>query len=294
MNDLSFMWLEITGKCQLQCTHCYAESGPGGTDGAMVPADWKSVIDQAAGLGVEMVQFIGGEPTLHRSLPDLVDRAVGLGLRVEVFSNLVHVTPHLWDVFAQPGVQLATSYYSDQAGEHERITKGRGSHKRTQDNIVEALRRSIPLRVGVIDLGDGQRVDQARAELAALGVDGEVRVDRLRGVGRGVRAAAPDTSQLCGGCARGKVAVAADGSVWPCVFSRWLPVGNVRVDPLVEILNGRAMLDTEAILAEQFSSGPVFPCVPNMCDPQCGPSCSPACSPANNCTPVGACVPSEY
>ncbi|WP_246018657.1 SPASM domain-containing protein [Saccharothrix australiensis] len=195
-------------------------------------------------------------------------------------------------MFAQPGVQLATSYYSDRADEHERITKGRGSYTRTKTNIIEALRRSIPLRVGVIDLGDGQRVEQARDELAALGFDGEVRVDHLRGVGRGFRATAPDTSQLCGQCGDGKVAVAPDGSVWPCVFSRWLPVGNVRVDPLVEILNGPAMPATTAALAEQFAH--VSPCVPNMCDPQCGPSCSPACSPANNCTPKGKCVPTEY
>src|SRR4029077_7398440 len=25
---LSFLWLEVTGKCQLACEHCYAESGP--------------------------------------------------------------------------------------------------------------------------------------------------------------------------------------------------------------------------------------------------------------------------
>ncbi|AUS81820.1 radical SAM protein [Actinoalloteichus sp. AHMU CJ021] len=224
--------MEITGKCQLRCSHCYAESGPRGNDGTMAPQDWESVIDQGARLGVEMVQFIGGEPTLHRSLPDFVNHALTRGLRVEVFSNLVHVSPRLWDVCSQPGVRLATSYYSDRPDEHERITKGRGSYIRVKTNIIEALRRSIPLRVGVIDLGDGQRVEQARNELAALGFDGEVRVDRLRGIGRGVRAAAPDMTQLCGGCGNGKVAVTADGTVWPCVFSRWLPVGNVRVAPL--------------------------------------------------------------
>jgi MoaA/NifB/PqqE/SkfB family radical SAM enzyme len=28
MAELSFVWLEITGKCQLECAHCYADSGP--------------------------------------------------------------------------------------------------------------------------------------------------------------------------------------------------------------------------------------------------------------------------
>jgi hypothetical protein len=61
----SFLWLEITGRCGLGCSHCYAGSGPSGSHGAMTAGDWRSVISQAADLGVSMVQFIGGEPTLH-------------------------------------------------------------------------------------------------------------------------------------------------------------------------------------------------------------------------------------
>jgi MoaA/NifB/PqqE/SkfB family radical SAM enzyme len=295
LNDLSFLWLEITGTCQLRCAHCYAESGPGGTHGVMDPADWDSVIDQAAGLGVEMVQFIGGEPTLHRSLPQFVNRALGCGMKVEVFSNLVHVSPDLWEVFSLPGVHLATSYYSDHPDQHEAITKGRGSYLRTKANIGEALRRSIPLRVGLIDLADGQRVEQARRELAELGVDGEVRVDQLRQVGRGARTLTPDTSQLCGHCGQGKVAIGPDGSVWPCVFSRWMQVGNVRVDPLTDILNGPVLAAAIAELEQQFASslhGDM-----GLCDPQCGPNCSPACNPscwptgAGPCSPKGGCQP---
>jgi MoaA/NifB/PqqE/SkfB family radical SAM enzyme len=37
--ELSFLWLEITGKCQLHCTHCYAESGPRETHGVMTDKD---------------------------------------------------------------------------------------------------------------------------------------------------------------------------------------------------------------------------------------------------------------
>jgi MoaA/NifB/PqqE/SkfB family radical SAM enzyme len=81
VTPLRFAWLEITGKCQLSCAHCYAESGPTGTHGAMSGADWHRVIDQAADLGVRMVQFIGGEPTLHPDLPELVDHACGCASR---------------------------------------------------------------------------------------------------------------------------------------------------------------------------------------------------------------------
>lgn len=126
MSDLSFVWLEVTGKCQLQCTHCYAESGPSGTHGKMGTADWIRVIDQAADLDVTAVQFIGGEPTLHPDLVTLGVHALDRGLQVEVFSNLVHVRPALWDLFSAPGVSLATSYYSDDPIQHEAITRSAG------------------------------------------------------------------------------------------------------------------------------------------------------------------------
>jgi MoaA/NifB/PqqE/SkfB family radical SAM enzyme len=93
MTDVSFLWLEITGKCQLHCTHCYADSGPAVTHGAMTEDDWSRVIDEARTLGVTMVQFIGGEPILHPNLSRLVQHALGRELTVEVFSNLVRVTP---------------------------------------------------------------------------------------------------------------------------------------------------------------------------------------------------------
>lgn len=236
-SGLRFVWLEITGTCQLACAHCYAESGPIGTHGTMTEADWRRVIDQAAALGVHMIQFIGGEPTLHPELPRLVDHALRRHVDVEVFTNLVHVTPRLWDAFARPGVRLATSYYSDDPGQHTAVTGRRGSHARTTANIAEAVRRSIPLRVGVVDVMDGQRVSQASRQLTALGVT-DIGTDRLRQVGRGVRTQDADVSQLCGNCARGKVAVSPTGEVWPCVFARWMPVGNVRAASLAEIVAG--------------------------------------------------------
>lgn len=296
VNSLSFAWLEITGRCQLQCDHCYAESGPHGTDGVMAWEDWLSVIDQVAGLGARMVQFIGGEPTLHRRLPGLVGHALDRGLQVEVFSNLVRVSPQLWDVFAQPGVRLATSYYADSVGQHESITHGRGSYARTKAHIAEAIRRSVPLRVGVIDVHDEQRVEQARAELVGLGLD-EVRVDHLRQVGRGVRERLPGLSQLCGRCGQGMIAITTDGAVWPCVFARWLPVGNVHRDALVDILRGPRMMETTAMLSHYFNSGPGKGEKETPCDPQCGPNCGPACNPscwptgAGPCGPKGGCQP---
>ena len=203
----------------------------------MTGADWVRVIDEAADCGVPVVQFIGGEPTLHPALSELINHALSRGLVVEVFTNLVHVPDKLWDAFAQPGVSLATSYYSDDADQHATVT-GRPSYARTRANITEAVRRGIPLRAGVIDFGDGQRAQHAIDELAVLGVQ-KVGYDRLRQVGRGAHdRRQPSAAQLCGQCGDAVAAISTDGSVWPCVFSRWLPIGDVRRQPLREIFSG--------------------------------------------------------
>ena len=166
--------LEITGTCQLQCTHCCTESGPKVSAGSMSRSDWEQVISDIAGLGIPSVQFIGGEPTLSPYLPKYIDHALTAGLQVEVYSNLAHVRPALWSAFERPGVCLATSYYSDRAEEHEQITNGPGSFKRTRANIPGAQlllqAADLPAQRG---LGDVQRFG-GPAEVAVLGDGREV------------------------------------------------------------------------------------------------------------------------
>lgn len=312
-----FMWLEITGSCQLECSHCYASSGPGRGHGSMTQAQWEAVISDAADSGVVNIQFIGGEPTAHPALPALVTHALSLGLGVEVFSNLYTVHPRMWSVFERDGVTLATSYYSTDPRQHDAITGRVGSYRRTKANIAEAVRRGVGLRVGLIRLSDQQDVEAASTELQALGVPAsQIGGDDLRGVGRGRDTDATVTeSELCGNCANGVVAVMPDGTVQPCVFSRdsRFKVGDLNTDSLATILGGQPLRevrgDLEAVFQQRLPDvvgceplctprlgacdpvqGPCGPdCLPNCwpgCQPNCGPACSPACVPMGNCNPA--------
>lgn len=296
---VSFLWLEITGRCSLSCSHCYAGSGPSGSHGTMTADDWRSVIIQAAGLGVSMVQFIGGEPTLHPDFAALLGHAIDAGLAAEVYSNLTHVKDSWWELLACPKVSLATSYYSDDPREHDAITGRPGSHARTLANIGQAVSRGIPVRAGIIEVADGQRTGQARAELEAIGVT-RIRMDRVRRLGRAA-SAAPDVSELCGNCGRGIAAVLPSGDVCPCVMSRWLTAGNVRDMPLAAILAGPALAAaTAAIPAKPRRTGRADDCPPDsdsdICPPpalsDCGPDCAPA-SDSDICPPpaVSGCGP---
>ena len=290
----SFLWLEITGRCGLSCSHCYAGSGPFGTHGTMTPGDWRSVIDQAARMGVSMVQFIGGEPTLYPDFEGLLGHAVRAGLAVEVYSNMTRIKDSWWELLTCPNVSLATSYYSDDPAEHDAITGRPGSHARTLASIRRAIERGIPLRAGVIEVRDGQRTAQAQAELEALGVT-LVRTDRLRRLGRAARmTTTPELTELCGNCGHGIAAILPSGDVTPCVMARWLTAGNVRDTALATILSGPAMTAAAAAIpARPGGSRPAHSCGPDADSDICGPdggksaprttsACGPDCAPASD------------
>ncbi|MER5493392.1 radical SAM/SPASM domain-containing protein [Streptomyces sp. NPDC002490] len=249
------LWLDLTRKCQLNCGHCYNASGPEGTHGALRSKEWVAVVDEAASRGIVRVQLIGGEPTLHPDALTVARHALIVGMELEVFTNLVRVTDDWWQVFQGKRTTLATSYYSDQSAEHNRIT-GRSSHSRTRANIVKALELGIDPVVSIIDCGDQQRVGQARAELAALGVT-RFKVDRLRPFGRAAcgSSQSADLSGLCGKCGTDRATVGPDGSVSPCVFTPSLSVGNVLDDGLGSVLDGPVMSATRELIRKSVRSG---------------------------------------
>lgn len=287
-NQLKFIWLEVTGLCNELCDHCYADSSPKGTHGTMTVRDWTNVIDQLAAMGALDVQFIGGEPALYPHLPDLIRHSHRSGLSVEVFSNMTHIRDELWETFVDCGVKLATSYYSDKANEHDRVTRLRGSHRKTRANVAKALSLDIPLRGGVVAVHAEQRVREAARDLATLGVD-TVGGDRVRSFGRAGKGADPTIADLCGHCGREKCAIGPTGDVWPCVLSRFLTMGNVLNTPLREIWAGTRKAEILADITAQHGEG-AQACTPPQFLPMCGP-CGPCVPSVGHCDPAAAAVP---
>jgi MoaA/NifB/PqqE/SkfB family radical SAM enzyme len=270
----SFLELEITGFCQLECIHCYAESSPRGGRGTMTTGDWEHVIDQAAAIGVKMVQFIGGEPALAPDLPQLIRHALGTGLRVYVYSNLVHVTPDLWELLSRPGMSLGTSWYSADPDKHAQITGSRAAHARTLANIAEAIRRGIPVRVAIVDITKDQDTEQAAAELRRIGAT-DIRIRPTQEVGRAVHdGSGEDVAELCGNCGLDRAAILPDGRLTPCAIGRWLDCGNVRGTPLADLLSGPAWRHTLSVVPRHAD---VRACAPDSCPPASdGNDCPPA------------------
>ncbi|MEU8626316.1 radical SAM protein [Streptomyces sp. NPDC048669] len=266
--------LEITGKCQLSCTHCLSESSPQATHGTMTPEDWRTVIIDAAALGIHTIQLIGGEPTVHPHWREFTVLALSLGRHVEIYSNLYTVHDSWWSLFSRGGVTLATSYYSDDPEEHDRITGKPGSYVRTRCNIREAVNRGITIRAGIVDVLPDQRVIEARAELESMGVK-QIKTDRVRAVGRAALPGwKPTLDEMCGRCTRGRAAILPDGDLAGCVLSRDFPVGNVRETRLADLLGGK---DWEALAAR--IPLPVWAACPPDDSNDCAPASTDSCDP---------------
>lgn len=267
----AFLELEITQFCQLKCAHCYSESGPDKGRGTMTPDDWRRLMDEAASIGVTTVQFIGGEPTLDPDMPALARYALGIGLGVNIRTNLVHITPEMWELFQQPRVSVGISWYSADPAKHAEVTGSKASHARTRANIIEAVRRGIPLHAGVTEVVDGQDIDAAVSELRGLGVT-DIKTDRARGIGRAANGAAPVVSELCGQCGKGRAAIGMDGQLTPCVLGRFLVAGNVRDTPLADLFAGDAWHEILTSVPELNACSTCQPGDSNDCDPSKKPA----------------------
>lgn len=284
LGGLEFVWLEITPRCNLQCQHCYVSASPWMKDPGSV--DWNWAIDESYRLGCRKIQFIGGEPTLHPQLGSFVSRAQSIGFEfIEVFSNLMAVSDQLLERFLECGVNVATSFYSWDPEIHDLITGSKGSFGRTLSGIRRVLAHGIPLRVGLILMESNKHeAGRTMSFLADLGIDrGRIKIDEVRPVGRGQSLAQFEGQDeaLCGSCWQGKLAISYDGSVYPCVFSRYVSLGNVNQDKLSDMLSSEKLKEFRTRIHRLERER-------KMCGPNCDPDLPPGpgtCNPSAGCTP---------
>jgi MoaA/NifB/PqqE/SkfB family radical SAM enzyme len=289
---LDFVWFELTNQCNLRCVHCYSESSPTSTEGDLLNEDqYLNLIMEAGELGCRQLQFIGGEPTLNKSLPRLIAHAHQLGYEfIEVFSNLNSLSDSLLGVFVKYRVAIATSVYASVPELHDGITQTAGSHGRTTSNIQRVLQSGLPIRVSVIAMDQNEAAIDATIEyLRALGIS-NVGLDHVRGFGRAGKGTACSMGDLCGNCATNILAIGPDGRVAPCIMSKQWSVGSVLNAHLTEIAGSERLFLTRRRIADATADKSRK----RECEPDCSPNtnCQP-CAPngGHKCIPNGNCQP---
>jgi len=137
------MDLALTFRCQNDCVHCYA-GGPHETL-ELSTAQWKSVIDKLSEIGVFIVTFTGGEPTLREDLPELLLYAQNKGMVTGLISNGRRLKDEAFvEVLEKSGldfVQVTLESHKPQV--HDKITGATGSWKETVEGIRNAVNSQI-------------------------------------------------------------------------------------------------------------------------------------------------------
>lgn len=249
LDGFDTFFLELLGRCNERCVHCYADASPTLEEGLSRETALR-VIAEAGQLGFRRIQLTGGDPLLCDFLPEAAGAARDAGFEhVEIYTNGLALSDALLDALAPADPALAFSIYSADPDEHDRVTQTPGSHRRTLAAIDRAIQRGLAVRAAIIVVDPAVDAARLHALLVEHGVP-EISMSATYAVGRGAETAAETVvapalpgGPIAGGGHRatgarsaGRLCVTYSGDVVPCIFQRTNTLGNVRDGSLPELL----------------------------------------------------------
>ena len=137
------MDLALTFRCQNNCVHCYA-GGPHETS-ELTTEQWKEVIDCLHQIGVFILTFTGGEPTLREDLPELLLYAQNKGMVTGLITNGRKLKDKAYvETLEKTGLDFVQiTLESHKPKIHDLMTATKGSWKETVTGIQNAVQTQI-------------------------------------------------------------------------------------------------------------------------------------------------------
>jgi radical SAM protein with 4Fe4S-binding SPASM domain len=137
------MDMALTFKCQNNCVHCYA-GGPHETE-ELTTEQWKTVIDRLQQIGVFILTFTGGEPTLRDDLPELLQYAQNKGMVTGLVTNGRRLKDKDYvKTLEKVGLDFVqVTLESHKAAIHDVMTGAKGSWKET----VAGIKNVVPTHI---------------------------------------------------------------------------------------------------------------------------------------------------
>ncbi|MDD1728874.1 MAG: radical SAM protein, partial [Methanospirillum sp.] len=165
----------LTGRCNLLCSHCYNSSGPDqDADDELNTSEAISFIDDCGALGVPVLLLSGGEPLMRPDIWELAGHAHVLGIKTALSSNGTLITPEIAQKIRDAGIgYVGISLDGATAATHDKFRNSPGAF----DRAVQAFSfcKDARIRCGV-------RVTLTRDNLHELGclIDLALRIGACR------------------------------------------------------------------------------------------------------------------
>jgi len=137
------MDLALTFRCQNDCIHCYA-GGPHETP-ELNTQQWKLVIDKLREIGVFILTFTGGEPTLREDMPELLTYAQEKGMVTGLITNGRRLKDEAFvNLLEASGLDFAQITLESHKPEiHDKMTNSNGSWAETVAGIRNTVKSEI-------------------------------------------------------------------------------------------------------------------------------------------------------
>ena len=164
---------EITKRCNLNCTHCYASSVDS-AQAELTTAEGKKLLNQIAAVDeIRMIVVTGGEPLLRNDIFEIIEYAGNLGFHIIFSTNGTLLTPGMAKDLAKLGVaNFSISLDGFTAPCHESIRRVPGSFQKALDGLKAAAQTKAVVQVnftaqqsnlielpGIIDLSEELKAD---------------------------------------------------------------------------------------------------------------------------------------
>ncbi|NOZ93813.1 MAG: methyltransferase domain-containing protein [Acidobacteria bacterium] len=215
LNGLQELWLHLTNRCNLRCTHCMFASSPEASL-ELEPAELRRIVQEASGLGCELFYATGGEPMIHAGFPLLCELvAARRGTHLVTLTNALAAGRRRRLLEGLPRDRFHFQVSLDGPPSVHDALRGEGIFRRTQEGIRTLQELGFPLALAmVVDHRSVRHMEWLVEEAARLGV-GSVHYLWYFVKGHGSAAELPETGELAAGLARarrtaGRLGVAID------------------------------------------------------------------------------------
>lgn len=132
-------------NCNQKCLHCYAAGQELSEVNELSTEEWKKIIDKCREIGIPQLTFTGGEPTMRKDLPELIEHAKWFVTRLN--TNGVILTKELCKKLYYASLDSAQiTLYSANEDEHNTLV-GSKNFKYTVNGIKNAIEAGLNISI---------------------------------------------------------------------------------------------------------------------------------------------------
>lgn len=179
------LYIDITNRCNIACSHCLSASGSGCTDEISWPI-LNGILDWCLKKGVFRIKLGGGEPLIHPNFWD-VSKKVSEYMTVSTSSNGILVDEKVAQRIKDYDIKISISMDGDEA-KHDLI-RGRGVYKRAVNalKLLRSVNANVSIRFTMFDSATYSNIDTIDSLISlSQSLDVPLKIIRGKSCGRSI------------------------------------------------------------------------------------------------------------